>query len=75
MIGYRQVPPYSDDIPISNQAFAYVVDGGPAGSGRDRFEAGPPLQDRDPDDCQLPANDPDSLTPLRRGEAAISAIP
>jgi hypothetical protein len=75
VIGYRQVPPFPDDIPVSNQAFAYVVDGGPAGSGRDRFEAGPLFQDRDPNDCQPPANDPESLTPLRRGEAAISAIP
>jgi hypothetical protein len=75
VIGYRQVPPFPDDIPVSNQGFAYVVDGGPAGSGRDRFEAGPLFQDRDPNDCQPPANNPDSLTPLRKGEAAVSAIP
>jgi hypothetical protein len=72
VIGYRQVPPYPDDIPLGNNAFAYLVDGGPAGSGKDRFSAGPTFEERDPADCSVPA-DTSSLTPLRKGELSISA--
>ena len=70
-VGFRQVPPYPDSIPLRNQQFAYIVDGGGAGSGKDRFDGtvwfngnGP-----EPDDCSIPD---DLTTPMIRGDASVS---
>jgi hypothetical protein len=70
-VGFRQIPPYPDSIPLRNQQFAYIVDGGGAGSGKDEFGgtlwfngSGP-----EPDDCSIP----DGFTgPITRGEASVS---
>jgi hypothetical protein len=71
-IGFRQVPPYSADVPLKNVMHAYVVDGGPPGSGQDRFLTGPTFEDEDPNDCTIPADVLTITHPLRSGEASIS---
>jgi hypothetical protein len=72
MIGYRQIPPNSDDVPIKNVLHALVVDGGPAGAGQDRFIATPTFADEDPNDCTIPADVEAATVPLRNGEASVS---
>jgi hypothetical protein len=74
VIGYRQVPPFPDSVPIKSVMHAYVVDGGPAGAGQDRFRAAPTLEDEDPNDCTIPANVESLTVPLRQGEAAVSEV-
>ncbi len=36
VVGFRQDPPFSDSIPVNDQAYAFLLDGGPGLSG-DRF--------------------------------------
>jgi hypothetical protein len=74
VIGYRQVPPFPDDVPIKSVMHAYVIDGGPAGAGQDRFMASPTTEDEDPNDCTIPANIESLTVPLRKGEAAVSEV-
>jgi hypothetical protein len=71
VIGFRMIPSWEDVAPYSDQQFAYVVNGGPAGSGQDRFATTLHIEDREPTDCTIPA-DPAANSPLRRGEAAVS---
>lgn len=74
MVGYRQVPPFNSPLGRSpkTQMYAVMVDGGPAGSGRDRFSAGAPeLVERGPDECG-PVSNPSSIESLRRGDVAIN---
>jgi hypothetical protein len=73
VVGFRQVPSWEDIAPYSDQQFAYIVDGGPAGSGQDRFSTTLNIEDRDPADCTIPAN-PAANSPLRGGEAAVSEV-
>jgi hypothetical protein len=74
MIGYRQIPPNPDSVPIKNVLHALVVDGGPSGSGLDRISAGATDDDEDPNDCTIPANAESSGYPLRSGEASVSEV-
>jgi hypothetical protein len=74
VIGYRQVPPFPDSVPIKSVMHAYVIDGGPAGAGQDRFGASPTLDDEDPNDCTIPADLESFTVPLRKGEAAVSEV-
>jgi hypothetical protein len=71
VVGFLQIPSWEGVAPYSDQQFAYIVDGGPAGSGQDRFAATLNTEDRDPTDCTIPAN-PAANSPLRKGEAAVS---
>ena len=72
VIGYRQIPPNPDDVPVKNVMHALVIDGGPPGAGRDRILAGPTFNDEDPNDCTIPANPASQTVPLRNGEASVS---
>jgi hypothetical protein len=74
MIGYRQIPPNPDSVPIKNVLHALVVDGGPSGSGLDRISAGATVTDEDPNDCTIPADAESRGHPLRSGEASVSAV-
>lgn len=75
VVGLRQIPPYPDYIPFSNQQFAYIVDGGPAGAGKDRFGGTVAFKSdaRDPSDCSIPANI-NSMPLLTHGDAAVSQV-
>ena len=68
------VRPFPADASLQNVMHAYVVDGGPAGSGQDRFGAYPAFSAEDPDDCSIPANLELRTLPLHNGEAAVSAV-
>jgi hypothetical protein len=72
VVGFRQVPPYPDSIPLGNQQFALVVDGGAAGSGKDTFGASLDFKasQRSPDDCSIPPAG--YRGPLTRGEVSVS---
>lgn len=72
MIGYRQIPPYPYTLPPKNVMHAIVIDGGPAGAGRDRIGAAPTFADEDPNDCTIPSNPEAQTVPLRHGEASVS---
>jgi len=74
VVGFRQVPPWPDFVPFSDQQVVYVVDGGPAGAGKDEFYGSLDFADRDPGDCTIPANVESLTGPLRHGEAAVSEV-
>jgi hypothetical protein len=75
-IGFRQIPPYPDNIPFRNEQWIYVVDAGRADSGQDKFLGsqyfkgfGPP----DPNDCSIP-DATDNFPLLSHGDAAVSDV-
>lgn len=73
-VGFRQIPPWPDIAPFSDQQIVYVVDGGPAGAAGDRFYGSLDFDDRDPSDCTIPANIDSIGQAITHGETAVSEV-
>jgi hypothetical protein len=74
VIGFRQIPAWDPIAPFSNDQFVYIVDGGRADSGQDRFAGTLDFTGVGPaaNDCSIPSPLPgDALT---HGDAAVSEV-